>query len=126
MASVPGYKADGATPSACVGSCSSWHHWWAGLFVLLAMAKTRPERRKVQRRRKMVWVSDAITRARTQNVSKDQIAIIALAVTLVSTIFGAGWKIGTLSTEIELQSKEISLLRADLSALNQYLIAHAR
>lgn len=94
------------------------------------MAKRNVNRRQTRRRRRFVWVQEAITRGRARThdmtISKDQIAIVALAVTLVTTIFGAGWKIGTLSTEIAAQSKEINLLRADLSALNQYLIAHAR
>ncbi|MBI4521696.1 MAG: hypothetical protein HY701_12720 [Gemmatimonadetes bacterium] len=53
--------------------------------------------------------------------------------TLLGTILSAGIWIGTLTTEvkaqggrIENQAGEIRLLRNEISALNQYLIAHAR
>jgi len=58
-------------------------------------------------------------------VTKDQVAILAVALTLLTIIFGAGSRIGALTERIEAQRKQIELLTSEIRAINQHFIAYS-
>ena len=58
-------------------------------------------------------------------MTKDQIAILAVALTLVTIIFAAGSRIGSLTERIEAQRKQIELLTSEIRAINQHFIAYS-
>lgn len=58
-------------------------------------------------------------------MSKELIAILALSLTLLMSIFGFGMRIGTLTTTVEQQTKQLDALSLDLRAINQHFIIWA-
>jgi hypothetical protein len=58
-------------------------------------------------------------------MSRELVAIVALALTLGATVFSFGIRIGTLSERVELQTKAIDLLQNDLRAINNHFILWA-
>lgn len=58
-------------------------------------------------------------------MTKDQVAILAVALTLLTIIFGAGSRIGALTERIEAQRKQIELLTSEIRAINQHFIAYS-
>ena len=55
-------------------------------------------------------------------MSKELIAILALLVTLGGAIYSFGVRIGTLTTRVETQTKQIELLSSDLKAIHAHFI----
>jgi hypothetical protein len=57
-------------------------------------------------------------------VSKEHIALAALAVTLLGLVWTGGQRLGEMTTTIQTLSKELSLVRTDLSAINTHFVEY--
>ena len=58
-------------------------------------------------------------------MTKEQIGLIVMLVGLLTTVFAAGSRIGTLTERIEAQRKQIELLTSEIRAINQHFIAYS-
>ena len=56
-------------------------------------------------------------------MTKEQIAMLALGLSLIAAVFGFGLRIGTLTERVETQTRQIELLSRDLQAINAHFIA---
>jgi len=55
-------------------------------------------------------------------MTKEQIAILGLLLSLFGVIFGFGVRMGALTERIETQSKQLDLVSQDLRAINRHFI----
>ena len=56
-------------------------------------------------------------------MTKELIAILGLTLTLLTSVFYSGVRIGALTERADTLSKQIDLLQADVKAMNSHLIA---
>ena len=51
-------------------------------------------------------------------MTKELIAVVALALTLIGSVYSFGMRIGTLTERIEAQSRQLELLNSEVRAVN--------
>lgn len=55
-------------------------------------------------------------------MTKEHLALIALALTLIGTVFSGGIQLGTLTERVETQTKQIELLNEELRAIHDHFV----
>lgn len=58
-------------------------------------------------------------------MTKEWIAVVALSLTIAGLIFGAGSQIATLTERVDQAREDVRQLKAEIRALNDYLVLHA-